>query len=446
MNKKLNKIKTKLNYMGFIIYIFCYLFSPPIIPDINFIFIVFIYSSIAILIKYRKRLVQTFKLKEIKKLIKILIIYLMIYLLSIIVNGAFSDKWYIDNYIVNFYSLILAFPITITCTLYIIYRSEELKMNFWDLMKFFIYAGLIQAILALLMLCFPTIKSYFIDLMYYTTNEKLLTSTWITSRRFYGFANSLLDLFGFGTGILALLPIYYGLNVNKKYIILSPLLLIVPFLNSRSGLVIYAIGLVLIMITVFKKMRAKDVIKYVSIIVIIIIIIISIISFFSPNTIEWIIKDFKSFLPIDENDEVGTADALFSEAFWTTPPIENWLIGKGYTVSAYSDYAIEGITHSDVGYINELWKTGIIGSALLYYFIYSMLKMACLSDKEEKNKLVRNMFIFFGISIIVFLIKGTVLTYNPGIAIIYVFALMKIIEKGVDYERKSISNNSSTNV
>lgn len=442
----MDKIKTKLKYIGFVIYIFCYLFSPPIIPNVNFILIVFAYSVIAILIKYRKQLVQTFKLSNIKKLIKILIVYVTIYLLSIIFNGILSQKWYIDNYIINIYSLILAFPITITCSLYIIYRSEELKIDFWNLIKFFIYAGVIQAIIALLMLCFPAIKSFFINLMYYTTKDELLLDVWITSRRFYGFANSMLDLFGFGTGILALLPVYYGLNVNKKFIILSPLLLIVPLLNSRSGLVIYAIGLFLFMITSFRKMKVKDIVKYVIVILIVLAVIIAIITIFSPNTIDWIIKDFKSFIFTSENEEIGTADVLFSKEFWTIPPIENWLIGTGYSVSGYSNYAVEGITHSDVGYINEFWKTGIIGSCVLYYFIYTMLKMAYISDSTEKSKLVRHIFVFFGIAIIVFMIKGSVLSYNPGMAIIYTFALMKIIEKGEDNERESASDNSSTNV
>ena len=442
----MDKIKTKLKYIGFVIYIFCYLFSPPIIPNVNFIFIVFAYSVIAILIKYRKKLVQTFKLNNIKKLIKILIVYMTIYLLSIIFNGILSQKWYIDNYIINIYSLILAFPITITCSLYTIYRSEELKIDFWNLIKFFIYAGIIQAIIALLMLCFPTIKSFFINLMYYSTKDELLLDVWITSRRFYGFANSMLDLFGFGTGILALLPVYYGLNVNKKFIILSPLLLIVPLLNSRSGLVIYAIGLFLFMITSFRKMKVKDIVKYVIVILIVLAVIIAIITIFSPNTIDWIIKDFKSFIFASENEEIGTADVLFSKEFWTIPPIENWLIGTGYSVSGYSNYAVEGITHSDVGYINEFWKTGIIGSCVLYYFIYTMLKMAYISDSTEKSKLVRHIFVFFGIAIIVFMIKGSVLSYNPGMAIIYTFALMKIIEKGEDNERESASDNSSTNV
>lgn len=442
----MNKIKARLKYIGFVIYIFCYLFAPPIIPNINFIFVVFVYSIIAILIKYRNQLVQTFKLKNIKKLVKILIIYIIIYLFSIIFNGLLSQKWYIDNYIINFYSLILAFPITITCSLYIIYRSEELKIDFWNLIKYFIYAGVIQAIIALLMLFFPAIKTFFINLMYYTTKEKLLITEWVTSRRFYGFAHSMLDLFGFGTGILALLPVYYGLNVNKKYIILSPLLLIVPFLNSRSGLVIYAIGLFLLMITSFKKMKIKDVVKYIFLVLIVLVLIIVIINLFSPNTVEWIIKDFKSFMFTDENEEIGTADLLFSKEFWVIPPIQNWWIGTSYTVSGYSDYAIEEITHSDVGYINEFWKTGIIGSLILYYFIYSMLKMAYLSDKTEDGKLIRHMFIFFGIAIIVFLIKASIFTYNPGTAIIYTLALMKIIGKGENNERKAVSDNSSTDV
>lgn len=119
----------------------------------------------------------------------------------------------------------------------------------------------------------------------------------------------------------------------------------------------------------------------------------------------------------------GTADILFDESWWQFPPFESLLIGTGYNVSGYSDYAVSEIQHSDVGYINELWKTGIIGSLVLYYSFYYLLKNAFIDMKDKEYK---SLFIFLGIAIIIFLVKGAIYTYNTGITIIYTLSLMPI--------------------
>ena len=233
----------------------------------------------------------------------------------------------------------------------------------------FIKAGVIQAVIVLITLLFPSIKQILVDIMYTNTGDQLLNTPWITSRRFFGFANSMLDLFGFGTGLLAVLPLFYSEKHGKKYLLLVPFLLLVPLLNSRSGLIVFAIGLGIWFVRLLKGKDYKFFIKISLTFLVLFAVLIALLFVLSPNTLDWIISDLGSFIGLGE----GTATTLFSKDFWTLPPIESWLIGKGYSVSGYSEFQVSGIAHSDVGYINEFWKAGILGLITIYTFIIYLL-------------------------------------------------------------------------
>lgn len=425
MNNYLNYIaKVNNKYqIGLILFAFCFLFAPPFFPKINFILILAIYSFIMIILKYRNRLKDVLNNKIIKKCLIILIIYFIFYILSILVNGFITGNWYFKNYIINIYSFILAFPVTFICSFYMIFRCQDFNLNFGDLIKIFIKAGLIQAIICVLTLIIPPFKTLLVDIMRNNTGDELLGVPWLVSRRFYGFSNSMLDLFGFGTGIIAVLTLFYALNHGHKYLMLVPLLLAVPFLNSRSGLIIFAIGFIFFLICVFTIEKFKNLKKYLFFSILGILFLLLIVYIFSPNTIDWIINDFSSFFTQNE----GTANVLFSDDFWKIPPLKNLLIGTGYSVSGYSEFAVSTIAHSDVGYINELWKVGIIGSLIIYYFIfYFIQKMYKLSKSVE----CRYMISFFFLAFSVFMIKCTIFTYNPGSVIIYTLGFMLFIQNG----------------
>lgn len=406
--------------IGLIIYIFCFLFAPPLVKNINFVLFVFAYSFIMIIIKYRKKLKETLKSITIKNCIFLLLVYLVMYVISIILNIAFTGEIYLTNYVMNLYSMFIGFIVIFVCALYLIYRLQELGKELDDLIRLFIFAGLIQSLITITTLLSPAIKTKLVRIMFLNTGDILLNTPWIISRRFFGFSNSMLDLFGFGTGLLAVLPLFYSIKHGKKYLACVPLLLLVPLLNSRSGLIMFVIGFIVWFIYILKNKTYKNISKIIVVSLILAVTFIVLLIKFSPNTLDWILKDFGSFIGKGN----GTASALFGKDFWTIPPIQSWLMGTGYNVSAYSGFKVENITHSDVGYINEFWKVGIAGSIILYSFITYILIKAYKSSKEKYQK---SIFVVFLMSIFVFLIKGTIFTYNPGCVIIYTLALYNLI-------------------
>lgn len=136
---------------------------------------------------------------------------------------------------------------------------------------------------------------------------------------------------------------------------------------------------------------------------------------FNPATIQWIFQDVLSFF----TKTSGTADVLFSEDFWTLPPFIQFIIGNGVNIATFGKMKpILGFA-SDVGYINEIWKTGMIGLVFLSTaFACIMLKLRDHVKKEYKY-----FVIFLMIAVFITNIKFYVLCYNPGTVIILLFLL-----------------------
>lgn len=412
----------KLKEIFLVLYIFCFLFSPPIF-SVNLLLILSIYSFLAIIFKYPKKLKNLFNKKEFKKIILIITIYFVVYSLSVLINYLFDGSKFTSNYFINYYSFLLNFPATIVCSIYLIFKCDDLKLSFDEVIRLFIFAGLVQAIIAIATLVLPSFRQWTLDRMLDENNARYLESPWIIARRFYGFSNNLLDLFGFGTGILAVLPLYYAKNTGKyKYLLFIPVLLIVPLLNSRSGLLIFALGLVMFIFgTIFtRKINILNYLKYFIILILILVFGMYLVQIFSPDTLTWIKNDFMSFT---SSDTSGTATKLFDKSWWQLPPLQYWLLGTGHNVSAYSSYAADIAAHSDVGYINEMWKSGLIGSLIMFVYI---IYITTISKKLQKSVYYKILFVFFLIASFIMLIKGNIFSYNPGNVIIYTLAIWTI--------------------
>lgn len=415
-NKENLKIKIPL-----IIYIFLFLFAPPIIKDINLLLILFFFSFIMIITKYRKEIKNIINIKNLKVLCGLLAIYFIYYFIVIGVNFLFTGKLYLYNYVINLYSMLLVFPVVFVCSLHIILYSKKHKITFNDIIKYIIIAGMIQAFITLVALLFPSVKSFLINIMYNNTGEELYLNKYHTERRMFGFANNLLDSFGFGTGIIAALPLFYSINNSKKWLITIPFLLLVPLLNSRTGLIMFGLGFIVWLVYIIKTKSLK---RYFNIFVLMgVLIIFSIvaISILSPKTITWIIDDVLSFF----TDKKGTADVLFGKNFWKLPSnILNIIFGTGYNIAAYGNMKnILGFT-SDVGYINEIWRTGLVG-LLLLCGIFSLLIKYIVKKLPNEYKFF-SIFIF--LASLIGNIKFNVFSYNPGIVVLCIISIYSLLK------------------
>lgn len=420
INMKLKINRKKISYIYLVIYTFIFVFAPPFFPTVNIVIILSIVSLFSILIKYKKDFNFVIKNSGIASFVKCFFIYILYVTMIILVNFLLGERVQITNYITSYYQYFMILPVSFICVIYLIMKGIRLGLSKDQFMFLFIYASLIQLVLVILAIIFPTVKSFFVDIMYRNTGEVLLTNSWVTHRRFNGFANNMLDLFGFSIGILGTIPLFLKATMkNKKYLILVPLISIISLMNARSGLIIIMIGIILYVIYSMRSSR-KQILS--NIILFLVILIISSVLFFyinriMPDTIAWVINDFLSFFGLSDNSVSNSlAEVYFSDKFWNIPSIEYLFIGTGHTL-----YGLKGVS-SDIGYINELWRSGLFGIIILFTVFFNLFKTL----KRENERCYRILIFFFLISFISFNFKANALNYNGGIvtilAITYYFS------------------------
>ncbi len=409
------------NYKKFflLIYMFLIIYAPPILKNVNTILIVFAFTFLVLLLKYRSEVVNILKNSNVKKILLLFFLYFSWYAISVLLNFIFFQELYIKNIFINLYSMGLVLFPCFTCVIFVFVYSNKNKISFNEIIKIIIYAGLIQSFICILSFLFPPVKSFLIELLYNLTNDKVFLNEYHIARRFYGYSNGLVDAYGFGSGIIACLPLFYSMSNSKKILITLPFLLTIVILNSRTGIIIFAIGLFIFFISLFKKNKTKEFLPVISYSILLSIVVVIIVYIFNPTTINWIVTDFLSFF---NARKFGTADILFSEDFWRLPDGIRLLIGAGYSISSVGGVSnILGFT-SDVGYINEIWKTGIIGLGILLFVLMYLIYLS-IKNGNSKNS---HIFIFFLIAILVGNIKLNIFVYNPGTVVIILYILYEL--------------------
>lgn len=418
--------KTKL---VLIIYIFLLLFAPPFIKSINMLLILSVFSAVCIVVKYRKNVKDILKLDVIKRLGILVFIYIGYYILTILINGVVTGKWHIYNYVINCYSMMLVGVFLLICALHIVLFCKDKNISLNDIIGLTIWAGLIQFLISFFALVIPEFKTFLINIMYKNTGDNIYIQEWFTQRRFYGFANNLLDSFGFGMGILSVLPLFYSIRNGKKWLLASPLLLVSVILNSRTGLVVYALGVIVWFIYIIASKKIKQYFDILCVIMAMLLFAYLLIKEVAPSTIYWIRDDMLSFV----SSKFGTADMLFGNDSWRLPGFWNTVFGVSINVAAFGGLSsVLGFT-SDVGYINEIWKTGLIGVFLTIF----ILLFTCGKTLKKSTKEYKYFMIFFILACLVSNIKFNVISYNPGMACFMLYAVYVLYE---GYKKQNVND------
>ncbi|MER2190036.1 MAG: hypothetical protein ABS951_03675 [Solibacillus sp.] len=412
--------KLALGEIGFVLFLFCFIFAPPLIPKINLIFFVFIYAVFQLLRRKKTLVTNVFYYSGIQKFCTLMFIA-YVYIIFIMSIGILFEDVGSINYIKTLYRFILLIPITVTCIVYLIVRIHELKYDVYDVLHAIIKAGMIQVILSILMFLIPSVKEFIVNIMFANTGDNLTQNLWVYQRRLYGFSNSLLDSFGYGTGVIAALPLILAARSKIRYLLYIPFLLIVPFLNSRTGLIIFIVGLICCIPLYAKKLKLSSMFKL-SILTLLNILFLSvgykILKIINPITSEWIGNGLLSVVSMfntnnEYNSNIGYTEStnkLFSAEFWYVPDsIWGFLFGTGHNV-----YEAIGFTHSDVGYINDLWLGGVLGLVLFYCPLLSLFIGILIKEKQLG---IKYLVCFLGLAFLVTNIKGYMINYNVGMAV-----------------------------
>lgn len=359
MNKEMKGGAGKTRTLLLSIFLFLCIYAPPILPDINLILVIAV-LSIPYLLLHSRTCLRVLSSSPAKSFIAWFASFVCYWLVITFLNVLLGEGGFGADYTTSAYSFFLVLPVCLICSTAAMVYKENNGLSMGQVIKAFIVAGLIQAAFALAAFFDPGVKSFLTEIMFENTGtEQMQSGLWIADRRFYGFANSMLDLYGLGTGLIAALPAFLvqiDRNASKCWLVTIPVLLVVPALNARTGLVVFFVALVIASLyagrasglSIVATMFAAGAIFAIA------AILINVISLVRPEVIDWLLGD------ITGGTQHNTFEVLFSESFWSLPEPLLIITGTGHSV-----YGVPGFSHSDVGYVNEIWRTGIIGLIML---------------------------------------------------------------------------------
>lgn len=408
----INKSKLYLS-----IYLFFLIFMPPIIPKINVLYFVFVFSFVVITINMKKELYYIINNNIIKKFNISFLLYSIFATIHIVYDCLFGNKLELIEYIYDVYNLVGVGILINVCAIYVVCYSIKHKFNIFDICSCLIYAGLLQGIICCLAILFPIVKnklnSIFIHNVYGSLENSGILS-WTFKERLYGFANVLYDGFGYGTGVIAGIS-FLSLFENKfslKRILFFVVLFIVPTVNAITGFFITVIA-ILLRVAFSLNNKKTSLSKICTVIMVLIILIIGYVIL--ENKASYAVERLQSniWAILGKNDGITSYKNLTRKSYWTIPDkLINVLFGTGHSV-----YTTKKFVHSDTGYTNSVWLVGIIGSLWLYgIFIVSALRIIRVSCDKFKKELMY----FCIISFLFFEIKGIGISINTGISVVLI--------------------------
>lgn len=415
----INKSKIKL-----VIYLFFFIFAPPLIPRISIIHILTAGSLLYMLLYWRTSLKLFYRQRNIKAFFTLFLIYLL-YIVSrmaysIIVNPVNADNYV--NTLYKFFMVVIEIPI---CCAFIIIYCNKKSYSFDELLKMIVWTGIIQVVIGGLMIVSPSIKYSLVSFMQRNNGSSISDIVpWEYNRRYNAISDCMLDMLGWGLGIISALPLYLKGKKRYMYLLCIPFLVVITVANSTTGIIMFAILAVIAILGKIKKIsNNKVIIIGVSFLVAIGAVIAM--KYIVPSTYDWTVNEIKAILGMN-TEKVSSFSKVMSSDFRIFPEqIIELVFGTGHTI-----YSVSGFAHSDLGYINHIWLGGLFGTIGIYFIYFILFKAGF---KKQRKAIVLSL----AIAMYIFELKGFGICYNPGMALtmLLVFDVI-IVEKKYECDAK----------
>ena len=295
--------------------------------------------------------------------------------------------------------------------LFFIYVCEDNMLEERDVLQMLMIITLIQFVCVILALLFPGIRYFFNSFIIRNSYSQRLAQLARASSsgsvdRSYGLSNNLFDSFGFITAVLISMMFITGLeSKNSKLKIASILMMIMPLVNARTGVVLVVVGIVVG--SVFYLSR-RNLINMIGIVVLGTILFVFVISRLPDAMVSWLTSGLlETHALFGSSGITGVYSKIFGTDLIYPSSI---LLGDGGLPKNLISYGV------DNGYINCLWNFGLVGSLLLFGGYVNMFRMGYYASESKMNKAISAVLgtIFF-----LYLIKVYSLDNFGGIVLEY---------------------------
>ena len=380
---------------------FLIIFNPPISKSISFTTMFVVISFFYCLLNINT-CIYLFRNSRIRKFVLGIFSILIYSLFLFLFNYSFGNK--IELAITNLKELITNNISLLVLSIGITVFLLKNKASFKDFIDSTIIAGVLQSIIGLFCLASPSIKYALNTIMSANSrSSKIASSVRFTSGyRNFGFASSLYDIFGLTMSIIALVALIQAVNGKKKYYLYASLIAAAALLNARTSLIILAFGVVIIYFTSQNGSSKGIITKFISFLFLAVIsfFLMTIFLRFETEYSSWFAGGFEEIKSLlIEHQYVGYFDALFNKFIFFPDSFIQLLFGTGLAPA-------QAIRNSDVGYIQNIWQFGIIGSLIIYRVYFNLFSGKTIDNNYSVIALA------LIVSIAVYLIKLNCLGYS----------------------------------
>lgn len=396
----------KLVSLFYSIILFLVVYNPPIYAGISFSVLAVLFS-ILIIISNRKILHKILSNRSIRSLLRLFLFFSFYFFIVALFNFFITAN---DNTIQSINDFLVSYVSFFLVTFAIVIWAIKKNISFDQLCKLYLEAGIIQIILVFLCLASPSIKTIFNDMTVSNTNSEKISMGYEfeSAYRNFGFASTLYDIFGFAMAVLGIMSLAQALKGKKYYYIVSLAFAIAASINARSAFIIYIAGfMVMILAPKDGKIRAGMIMRATILLSIIFVGVYFLFSWILKDTsseqLLWLASAITETQSLSGGQSEGFYDALFNR-FIFFPDGLSLIFGTGMP----PHLAIN--KNSDMGYIQNIWQFGIVGSIMIYAFYIKLFRNAIKKLEWPDKTMLKTILIMMAI----YLVKLTCFGYSQA--------------------------------
>lgn len=406
----------KIGKVTWVLFLFIGIFMPCLIK-IRMQYIVFTIEVLYVV----WQIIKSHTIVIDKQLFKVFLAFLpfYVYYTALIITKVFFDKINSEKYLIEYTQVLTigGYVIVLSFVLVMFKRANYFSSDLFY--KLFIAVGTIQLVCVILSFFFPSVKIFFNSLTLNNSFSEIMASwytrQWYMSWRAYGLGENLFDGFGFVISIIISIVFIYGLSKRYKgIIVLGGVMLIMPLLNTRTGLVLCFVSLVIIFFCYMNSKRFLWYIAGISLITVLFFILYNKLPRGLQIALEAGLTDFKNLF---RGEKTGIFSQLFSEDI-VFPNDIIW--GAGISPERLEEYV--GI---DSGYIQCIWRYGLIGTILLFFALVYSFRMAFRMSGQKQDQVLA-----FTTTVTIFIYSFKLFLFNSYADIFLVFTILFSIVLG----------------
>lgn len=412
--------------MILVVLMFLLVYHPPIF-SLNIIYVI---SPVSLMILVYESLFEKRKIKINKMFLIMLIVFLLISIQQTMLS--ILNKFNVLNSISTYVFFVFGI---LPVALLVFNFKHYFEITYDDMINNIIAIGVIQALFSILAYFNSGFQNWFIKkLVAYGFQESRFTA--LASFRWYGLADQL----GFTTplvqAVISLICVYLTLTKGTRYLFFAFITAFSMLINARTAVVIYLVGLVYVImyyLYINNKVKAIKKVFFGAILFsALIVILLNIMKIVAPQNYLWAIRGLV-YGVLGRQEEEGmytmSSDFFFDKSNWPMPEGIDFVFGTGYNLS-------QGMVqyYSDIGYVNDIWKYGIVFSIVLYYLF---VKMCMTLKNTEFGKMISGLLIicFFTANL-----KGYLISMNTFTPLVFLICLTcrehNVDKKGIEVENK----------